>query len=106
MPQELRPTFKRKVAPTVKPIIKEKKPKPNVDIETKLKILEQKENEPVEEEEAEKKKTDSETEEEEKEEDDKMELSDLEDDYGNNYFDNGEGYDSDDGGDDGEGPTY
>jgi DNA-directed RNA polymerase III subunit RPC7 len=104
MPQELRPSSKRKVS-TAKPIIKEKKPKPNVDIDTKLNILEQRENQlPVEEEETDKKK-DSDDDEEKEGEDEKMMDSDLEDDYGNNYFDNGEGFDSEDG-DDGEGPTY
>lgn len=105
MPQELRPTAKRKPGPSAVKPSKPKKLKSPEEIESKLQLLEQKEVETLGKDEKEIKRTEESESEEEKEEDEKMD-QDLEDDldYGNNYFDNGEGYDEDD--QDDEGPVY
>lgn len=102
MPQELRPSNKRKTGSTHKPNIKPKKLKTTEEIETTLKILEEKETRQPTLEETDKPKVEGSDSEVEQEEDEKMDLEDDLD-YGNNYFDNGEDYNEESGD---EGPVY
>ncbi|CAO1422178.1 unnamed protein product [Diamesa hyperborea] len=102
MPVELRPHSKRKAASKILKPNKKKKALPLEIVDNKMKILEQKEKEGKDGDgSAKEDNSDSEAEKEDEE-------NDLEDDmdYGNNYFDNGEGDEEDDNLDEGDGPVY
>uniref|UniRef100_A0A336LB29 CSON007273 protein n=1 Tax=Culicoides sonorensis TaxID=179676 RepID=A0A336LB29_CULSO len=100
MPAELRPNFskKSKASDSGSKIVKKSK---EFDLETRLKMLEKKESLKVKEEPVVKEEMESEEEPEADQFDTEM---DDENDYGNNYFDNGEAFNEEDDLDDG--PIY